>query len=108
MKFKPLACPICGEIPRGTLETLHGIAHMNIDQKTGEAEYDGWTEVWWDEQMSDQDSQGRYLLACRNGHEWPAEREDSLEADQSIEITATHVCWGRSRSANGGPLQRRN
>jgi copper chaperone CopZ len=72
MKFSPLACPVCGKLARGTVETVKGVALMEIDPDTGEADYKGYTEIWWDEQMSDGDSEGRYILICDEGHDWPA------------------------------------
>ena len=57
----------------GTLETLPGVALLNVDPETGDAEYGGETKIWWDGQQSNRDLQGRYLLTCENCHEWPAE-----------------------------------
>jgi len=50
-----------------------GTALFDIDPDTGEAEYEGRTEIWWDGQQSDVDSQGRFRLTCEHGHEWRAE-----------------------------------
>jgi hypothetical protein len=75
MKFNPISCPECGELAKGTLETLPGMARLYIYPDTGEAEYEGATDIWWDGQKSDLDSEGRYLLTCANGHEWPAEMQ---------------------------------
>jgi len=75
MKFNPITCPKCGELATGTVDLLIGIALFDIDPDTGEAEYEGRTDIWWDGQQSDQDSQGRYFLTCEHGHEWPAEMQ---------------------------------
>jgi hypothetical protein len=70
MKFIPSECPECGTPAKGTVDTVPGLALLVIDEDTGEAEYGGYTEVWWDDQTTDRDSQGRHALACENGHRW--------------------------------------
>jgi hypothetical protein len=90
MRFDPDRCPECGEMPRGTLETLSGVAEfetqdgVRTDSKyhddpqrdaTGGFGYSGNTEIFWDSQMTD-DVDGRPLLVCWNGHDWPAKRLD--------------------------------
>jgi hypothetical protein len=75
MKFSPVRCPTCGQLAKGTLETLPGMALLGIDPDTGEADYEGRTEIWWNDQRSNRDLQGRYMLTCENGHEWPAEMQ---------------------------------
>jgi len=72
MKFTPITCPTCGEPAEGTLDTVPGVALLHVDAQTGEAEYRGETEMWWDDQKTILDSVGRYMLCCPNGHDWPA------------------------------------
>jgi hypothetical protein len=76
MKFDPVKWPRCGKLAMGTLETLPGLAVLDIDPDTGEAQYGGWTDIWWDAQKSVHDSNGRCLLACKNAHEWTAEGQE--------------------------------
>jgi hypothetical protein len=57
----------------GTVDSVPGVALLNVDPHTGNAEYAGETEIWWDDQKTDRDSQGRFMLICDNGHVWPAE-----------------------------------
>ena len=76
MKFKPVTCPKCGKLAKATLDTVPGMALLNIDLDTSEAEYEGTTEICWEDQRTERDSEGRYMLACENGHEWPAELQE--------------------------------
>jgi hypothetical protein len=76
MKFNPVMCPRCGALAKGTLETVPGLALLDVDPDTGDAQYAGWTDIWWDDQKSVRDSKGHCMLACENGHEWPAEKQD--------------------------------
>lgn len=75
MKIKTCKCPECGELAQGTIERMTGLAELNIDEATGEAEYDGHTEVWWDEQKTVNGDNGLPLLQCPAGHEWESEIE---------------------------------
>lgn len=72
MRFNPIECPECGKTARGTLEHLSGVALLGV-YEDGTADYEGDTEVFWDEQRSVQDEQGRVTLVCSNGHDWRAE-----------------------------------
>ena len=73
MKFKPIACPEGAAPAQGTLDTIPGLALLNVDTETGEADYQGMTEVWWDDQRTIQDARGRHMLQCTNGYDWAAE-----------------------------------
>jgi hypothetical protein len=42
----------------------------------GQAEYDGETEVDWNNQVTQHDDAGNDLLECPAGHQWPARRDD--------------------------------
>jgi hypothetical protein len=42
-----------------------------MDQRLdGSFEYTGRTDLWYDEQKTQADDQGRIRLICDNGHEW--------------------------------------
>ena len=73
MRFDPITCPehACGETARGTLERLSGVALLDVHQD-GTADYAGDTEIFWDEQRSVRDEQGKVTLICPNGHDWNA------------------------------------
>lgn len=75
MRFKPWKCPECGQPAKGTLETIPGLALLKFD-KDGQAEYDGGTEVAWDDQATQHNEAGNDILECHLGHQWPAKCED--------------------------------
>ena len=52
------------------MDTVPGVGLLIVDEDTGEAEYGGYTEIWWNDQTTEQDSQGRYALTCENDHRW--------------------------------------
>lgn len=71
MRFDIPKCPTCGEPPEGTLESLTGLALLSRpDENSPELEYDGWTEIYWDEQKTVTDEAGKLTLICPNGHDW--------------------------------------
>lgn len=73
MKYDPIICDQCGETARGTLEKVWARADFgHVDRETGEFEYDGDTEVFWDSQETEKHPEGGDMLTCPNGHEWPA------------------------------------
>ena len=72
MKFKPARCPECGELAKGTAETVPGIALLDFDDD-GNADYSGETKVLWDSQETVCDEDGRVTLVCPDGHDWQAE-----------------------------------
>lgn len=76
MKFETMTCPDCGKRAIGTLETVPGVAMFDesIDgpDESGEVEYDGFTDLNWNEGKSQRNSDGLILLTCGNGHEWPS------------------------------------
>jgi hypothetical protein len=77
MRFDPPQCPQCGQLAKGVLETIPGLARLLFED--GNAEYAGSTDVYWDGQEAIRDEQGRVRLRCPDGHEWLAEM--SREAD---------------------------
>lgn len=70
MKFHPMHCPQCGEPARGTLDSIPGVAEFTEPAASGEVEYCGSTDVWWDEQKTERDVQGHFHLICHEGHDW--------------------------------------
>ncbi len=70
MKFAVMNCPECGEPARGSIETLSGVAVFTDPAPDGSVDYEGTTDLWWDEQKTIRDAQGRAQLICHNGHDW--------------------------------------
>lgn len=62
-------CPVCGKVPRGTVEVVKGCAEL-AEIVPGVFEHSGNTEIWWDEQKTEKDEQGRTHFICEDGHEW--------------------------------------
>mgnify|MGYP001586300189 FL=1 len=81
MKFDPTSCPSCGGKPRGTVEQLLGLALlMELTDQPGEYDYEGYTEVWWDDQESIEDEDGEVTLVCVDcGGHWQAAMTPSPE-----------------------------
>lgn len=71
MRFEPWKCPKCDQQAKGTLERIPGLALVVFDEE-GEAEYLGSTDVFWDDQITLEDEEGRVTLLCPAGHEWQA------------------------------------
>ena len=71
MKFEPDKCPECGGEPVGTVESLLGVAGLTPDGRGG-YDYDGYSEIWWDESRTVTDDQGCVALLCESDHEWYA------------------------------------
>lgn len=75
-RFTPLRCPEGNELPKGTLETVEGVADLIISDD-GQAEYGGWTEVFWNSQQTIRDAQGMVTLIGTCDHQWQAEVVDA-------------------------------
>lgn len=69
MKLLTPTCPECGATARGSVERVPGRADLDI-APDGTTQYEGWTEIWWDEQTTLTDDQGRWNLIDDDGHEW--------------------------------------
>jgi hypothetical protein len=69
MKIEPAKCPECGEPAEGTLETVTGKALL-LKNDDGTYDYAGETKIWWDEQRTVRDAEGRATAICSAGHEW--------------------------------------
>lgn len=55
----------------GTKETVPGVAHASTFDKNGEPEYEGGTEMDWDNQRSDEHPRGHSLVYVdEDGSEW--------------------------------------
>lgn len=76
MQFDVTTCPQCGEPANGILEQVQGRAHLEVNTKTGAAEYGGETEMFWDEQRPVL-REGKAVLLCHNGHDWDATDSDA-------------------------------
>lgn len=63
-----LRCPRCGREPLVTQERILGYAPVVAIGDDGSLDFEGETELVWDESVSDTDpSSGETLLFCRNG-----------------------------------------
>ena len=71
-------CPVCGQLARGTLETVPGLALLIFDD-AGRAQYEGETKIAWDDQLPCRDRHSRLTLQCRDGHQWQAQLLDERE-----------------------------
>ena len=74
MKWEQMTCPECGEPVSATHEVLDGEALLQKDGKGG-YQYAGTTNVFWDNQHTDQIG-GADCLLCDNNHEWASVRID--------------------------------
>ena len=81
MRFDPCKCPGCGDVATGVLETVSGLALLNVDAD-GSADYAGETDIDWDDQRTLLDDKGHATLRCPNGHQWQAAVKN--EPDPSI------------------------
>ena len=70
----PERCPHCGELPRGTLEVVHGVALLEHSDEIDDGyEYAGETKMFWDDQQSVTDpGDNGIMMLCHEGHEWSA------------------------------------
>ena len=75
MTFDVPRCTVCGELARGTLEMVPGIALLIFDENGG-AEYEGETKIAWNDQATCHDAERRVTLECPNGHRWQARLTD--------------------------------
>ena len=79
MKFETMQCPECKERAIGILEQVQCRANI-IENKQGEVEYEGETDVWWEEQRPVIKG-GNYFLLCENGHDWPSRCLDDPQGE---------------------------
>lgn len=72
MKFQTPRCPECGELPKGMIHTLPCLALLAFDTND-EAEYEGHSDTYYDEQYHNEDEVGRVTLRCECDCEWQTE-----------------------------------
>lgn len=75
MKFKTIICPHCQQEAKGIIESVQGVALINL-YENGDADYAGETDVDWDTQQSVRSERGQYTLVCPQGHDWLSYLED--------------------------------
>lgn len=75
-KFDPPKHPKFGTEPRGTVEKLSGCALLQEADSDGLFEWDGETEVWWDEQKTVRSKSGKVLLIDHKGETWWATKTE--------------------------------
>lgn len=88
MRFDPLICSECGDPARGTVETITGVAEFDIADD-GSVTYSGYTDIWWEEQRTVEDSDGKVRLVCHCGHDWPARMLTSQKGGDPCRPRAT-------------------
>ena len=79
MKFDKPKCPECGELAKGTLETVTGLAMLHFIDKEGNAEYDGETDIDWNNQMTIRVPTNEVILECPKGHAWLSGMQENQE-----------------------------
>jgi len=80
MKFDPIHCPECGELAKGTVDLVPGLALLTDPDDDGQVDYEGETEIAWDCQETIQDEEGKFKLECSNVHNWFASLVKDKEA----------------------------
>lgn len=110
MKIKTPCCPTCGEPPRGTVETIQGIAELlpltwgQQPADGGGFEYAGETDVVWDTQEPVTDEHERVLLVCSNHHDWYSfieEYDPPAPSERTIDQIDSFIdYWAKIRDNN--------
>jgi hypothetical protein len=80
MTFDTPRCDICGELARGTLETVSAVALLFFDEHDW-AEYSGETQIGWNSQVTQRDAEGRVALVCSNDHRWYSRVQERCECE---------------------------
>lgn len=95
MKFDPLNCPQCGEPAQGQVDNLTAVALFTEPDGDGKVDWEGESEVCWDDQKPVLDDQNRVTLVCPDGHEWQA-RSSEYKAPVAPD------CNGKEPELSGG------
>lgn len=72
MKLTVPQCPTCQRHAIGTVDVLPATALFNLPGTTGEVEYSGTSEIYWDSQHTQRGESQLPLLTCGE-HEWESE-----------------------------------
>ena len=91
MRFEQPRCPKCGELAAGTLETLTGRAGLTFDDDDTTADWEGSTEVFWDEQRTVRDRNGRVTLLCGCGADWQSAMTDGASVERGVGARAIDI-----------------
>ncbi len=75
MKLEYPNCPTCGGPAIGTVEQVPGLAIFTDVDANGCTEYGGETEIWWNDQRTITDADGRATLVCDGNHQWQSRIE---------------------------------
>jgi hypothetical protein len=75
MELKKIKCPGCHRSARlGTLDNVEAIAYVAGEKPDGTLEYEGYTQILWDEQKAQYRGEGKsrqIRMACYQcGHVW--------------------------------------
>ena len=70
MKLSAKFCPTCAEPANKIGEVIHVNAFISFDEETQTFEYDGESEIFYDNQRPYRDDNGMAQVACSNGHVW--------------------------------------
>ncbi len=82
MRFSPDKCPNCHGEPHGTYEHVPGLCRIKRNDD-GTFDYQGDTELWWDDQYTYEDPNGDILLWCPNCCElWHAKKLPTEEVTE--------------------------
>lgn len=71
---------------RGTLEQLKGVAEVlgfeQLPDGTIEPEWEGYTELWWDEQRTVKNAQGKHIYVDEDGDEYTLDELELREDEE--------------------------
>jgi hypothetical protein len=67
-------CPTCSKPAIGTVDLIPGTARFTDFNESGEVDYEGWTDVRWDSQQTQEGPNELPLVTC-GVHEWETKIE---------------------------------
>jgi hypothetical protein len=79
VKIIPSQCPECGEYLIGFCDMIPGTCLLDHECED-EFEYNGETKLHYDDQYTE-GKDGKLLVICDLGHQWPVNVEDGNETD---------------------------